>query len=99
MYPNRAQILGEIKTFRPTTRRPEAKVDSHNTSRESAYKARMEKPSLKSAVASASDGSVIAPFPVRATPDEAPLARLGFSESDADGEGEVQDDMDEELEI
>ncbi|PUU72749.1 hypothetical protein B9Z19DRAFT_1136787 [Tuber borchii] len=52
MYPNRVHTLGKIKAIRPTGRRPEAKVDLHNISRESAYRTRFEKPFSKSAVGS-----------------------------------------------
>lgn len=36
---------------------------------------------------------------IRATPDEAPLARLSFEESNADGGGEAEDGMDEAQKI
>ncbi|PUU83583.1 hypothetical protein B9Z19DRAFT_1118934 [Tuber borchii] len=76
--------LGEIKAIRLSARRSEAKVNLHDISRVLAYRATLEKRFSKSTAASASDEGI------------APLARVDFEESDVDGEGEVQDFVDEE---
>jgi len=58
MYCNRDRVLSKIKVIRASPRRAERKVDLHDISWESAYRARMEQRFSQPTVSSAIDGSV-----------------------------------------
>ncbi|PUU72346.1 hypothetical protein B9Z19DRAFT_1069834 [Tuber borchii] len=102
MYSNPDYALGELKSIRLIARRPAAKVDLHDIFRELTYRARMEKrPSLFTAASTSEKvltdrhNEELRSPPFMPPSDEAPLARFGLEESNADSKDQVVDGIGE----